>query len=211
MTRTEWILGILLAILLIFIVVLGIIFWLQPGGGDRPENIPVAPTSAFAGQTAIQAYLFAQAEAITWQPDASLLKASATWPQGTNRETLLEGKTTWNFSYYSPGSNMTANVSVVDEVATLGSARAAAAGLVPVNTSGWNVDSYEAIQTLLSSGGDQFINQNGVSTLTVSLAADVGENRTEWFMSLFSISNGNSFTVSIDATSGDILDVIQTP
>jgi hypothetical protein len=63
----------------------------------------------------------------------------------------------------------------------------------------------------LGSGGEQFLNQNGVSTLTVSLAADVGENRTEWFMSLFSISNGNSFTVSIDATSGDILDVIQTP
>ncbi|MFZ0546171.1 MAG: hypothetical protein WAM60_12070 [Candidatus Promineifilaceae bacterium] len=209
MTRTEWVLGILLAILLIFIAVLGVIFWLQPGNSNRAGSVPVAPTSPFAGQTAIEAFLYAQAEAVKWQPDAGLLKASATWPQGTSRETLLQGKTSWDFTYYSPASQMTAVVSVVNEEATLGSTHSSTKALAAMDSSNWRVDSQEAILSLLNSGGGQFIDQNGVSTLTASLSYKTEENRTEWFLSLFSVSNGNSYTALIDATSGEIISVIE--
>jgi hypothetical protein len=209
MSRTEWILGVLLALLLIFILILGAIFFFQPG--ERRTEAPVAPTSQFAGQTAVEAYLSAQAEAVKWQPDAALVKASATWPQGADRATLLQGKTTWNFNYYSPASQTTAVVTVIDAVATLGSSRPAEAALAPVNVSAWSIDSHEAIQAMLRSGGDQFLELNGVSTLTVSLATDTAEGRTEWFLSLFAVSNGKSYTVTMDATSGEIINVIGTP
>lgn len=211
MTRTEWILGILLAVLLIFIVAFGLIFWLQPGSDNNSNVAAVAPTSPFTGHTAVRAYLLAQAEAAKWQPDAGLLKASATWPQGANQETLLQGKTTWTFTFYSPGSEMTAVVTVVNEAATLGSTRPAAANLSALDTGSWKIDSNEAIQSFLNSGGSEFLRQNGVSTLTVSLSKTPEGNRTEWFLSLFSVSNGRSYTASIDPTSGDILNVINTP
>ena len=211
MTRTEWVLGILLAVLLIFIVALGLIFWLQPGNNNNGSVVAVAPTSQFTGQTAIQASLLAQIEAAKWQSDAALLKASATWPQGSSRETLLQGKTTWSFTYYSPGAQETAVVTVVDEVATFGSTRPAPGTLFPIDSGAWKIDSHEAIQSFLDSGGGQFLSLSGVSTLTISLSKETDSNRMEWFLSLFSVSNSRSYTASIDAASGEILNVIGPP
>jgi hypothetical protein len=211
MTRTEWILGILLAILLFFVVILGIIFWLQPGNNGRVEEVPVAPTSSFSGQTALQAFLFAQAEAASWQSDAALLKATATWPQGSDRATLLSGKSTWNFTYYSAAAQLTIVVSLVEEEATLGTTRPVDAAFSPVSASNVKLDSHEAIQALLNAGGAEFMDQHGVTTLTATLSTDTAENRVEWFLSLFSVGDGKSFTAFIDAASGEIINLIETP
>jgi hypothetical protein len=73
------------------------------------------------------------------------------------------------------------------------------------------VDSYEAVQTLLNAGGADFMDRHGVTTLTATMSTDTADNRVEWFLSLFSVGDGKSFTIFIDAASGEIINILETP
>ena len=55
-------------------------------------------STVYTGSSTMQAYEHALIKAQEWKDDAVLLKASATWAQGTDRETLLDGSETWSFS-----------------------------------------------------------------------------------------------------------------
>ncbi len=216
MNRLEWILGIVLVALLIAVAVVSLLFWFGPRQTAtvqtqdplREQALKIEPTSVYEGNTAKVAYAAAQNEAQAWQPDAELLNASATWPQGATVQQLLDGETNWGFTFYSPSAQEAAVISVVEDQAALVSTGPHTQENPVLNVSGWNLDSREVIRSLLQEGGNDFINQEQVTTLTTALFADDQERngRMEWQASLISLANGRALTLRIDATSGEILD-----
>lgn len=212
MSRTEWILGGLLVVLLVIVAGLALLLWLQPDLSDPPSVTiqPIAYTPAYDGQTALVASVVAQQVAQGWQPDAKLYRATATWP-GVTVATAQTGATTWDFTYYSPGQTAVSAISVIENQATLLQNSASDNPLAPLDVAGWKINSPEAVVSLLREGGQSFIEQEGLVTLIMTLTTDNGNGRIEWFLSLFGDQTGNSFTIRLDATSGEVLEIIQAP
>ena len=219
MNRLEWILGIILVVLLLVVAALSLTFWFR---NDRTAvSVPannsatiiaqraddIAPTPEYDGRSAIVAYASAQKTAAAWQADAQLLTAQATWPQGATAEQLRQGEASWGFTFYSPSAQAIAVISVVEDDATLISEGEHQQSDPLLSASGWNLDSQDAIETFLASGGNSFLAEGGVSTLTMALLASdaEGNGRLEWQLSLFSLQSGQAFTMRLDATSGEVL------
>ncbi len=210
MSRAEWILGGVLVVLLAIVVIAAAAIWLPkpdtPPIATLAVTVPVAPTLAFAGDTAVFAFAAAEVQAKSWQADAQLIEANATWPQGVTRADILTGTSVWNFTFYAPGQNKVANIQVVDNVSTLITEITPPTPLLPLASSSWRVDSPEAIQILLEqAGGDEFLRSQGVSILNMNLSAVNESRRLEWFISLFSSQTGQSLTIRLDATNGEII------
>lgn len=217
MNRLEWSLGIILVILLIVVAVFSAMLWLRPNRNNptgpassatviSARANDIAPTSVFAGQTAKVAFAAAQSVAATWQGDAALLNADATWPQGTKPQDLLKGETTWSFTFYSPQTGSSALVSVVENEATLLSTAPYQTTAPVLSASGWQLDSDEVITQFLNQGGEDFMLSNGVTTLTMRLSTSNEAGRMEWFISSFSEQTLHSLTMRIDATSGEVVE-----
>ncbi len=219
MNRLEWILGIVLVVLLLVVAALSLTFWFRndrtavPAPAANSATIiaqradDIAPTPAYDGRSAIVAYAAAQNAAQAWQPDAQLLTAQATWPQGSTAEQLLKGEESWGFTFYSPAAQRIAVFSVVEDDASLVSQGDHQQTDPLLSASGWNLDSQEAIQTFMGQGGSRFLADQGVSTMTMALLASdtEGNGRLEWQVSLFSLQSGQAFTMRLDATSGEVL------
>ncbi|WP_420630387.1 hypothetical protein [Candidatus Leptofilum sp.] len=219
MNRLEWILGIILVVLLVVVAVLSLTFWFRNDRTAVPAPSfnsattiaqradDIAPTPEYDGRSAIIAYAAAQETALAWQPDAQILTAQATWPQGATAQQLREGETSWGFTFYSPSAQKIAVFSVVEDNVALVSEGDHQQTEPLLSASGWNLDSDEAIKAFLAGGGNRFLNEGGVATLTMALmASDIEENgRLEWQISLFSLQTGQAFTMRLDATSGEIL------
>lgn len=210
MSRAEWILGGILVVLLAIVLIAAAFLWLPdrtPQVGITPTVVAVvAPTIPFAGSTAVFAFAEAATSARNWQGDASLLEMTATWPQGVTRENILTGSTVWGFTFYSPALNEVAYIEVVDNQARLITQTPAPTPLSPMDSSGWQVDSPEAIRILLEeAGGDEFIRTQGVSILTMNLNLVGQSGRIEWLLSLFSSQTGQSLVVRVDANSGALI------
>lgn len=211
MSRAEWILGGVLVLLLAVVVIAAAMLWLPDPVTPSPTpqvvvTVPVAPTLAVAGSTAVFAFATAAHTARSWQADAQLIDASATWPQGVTRDDILTGSTVWNFTFYAPGQNEVANVQVVDNVPTLLGQRPATTALTPLDSTGWQVDSPQAITILLEqAGGDEFLRTQGVSILNMNLNLITESGRIEWLVSLFSSQTGQSLIIRVDANSGEII------
>ncbi len=219
MNRLEWILGIVLVVLLLVVAVVSLTFWFRndrttvSGPASNSATIiaqradDIAPTPEYEGRSAIVAYAAAQNAAVAWQPDAQILTAQATWPQGATAEQLLKGEESWGFTFYSPAAKRIAVFSVVEDDASLVSEGDHQQTDPLLSASGWNLDSQEAIETFLGQGGRTFLAEQGVSTMTMALLASdqEGNGRLEWQISLFSLQSGQAFTMRLDATSGEVL------
>lgn len=219
MNRLEWILGIVLVVLLLVVAVLSLTFWFRndrtavPAPAANSATIiaqradDIAPTPEYDGRSAIVAYAAAQNSAQEWQSDAQLMSAQATWPQGSNAQQLLQGEESWGFTFYSPAAQRIAIFSVVEDTAAKISEGDHEQTDPLLSASGWNLDSQDAIEVFLAEGGNTFLAEQGVSTMTMALMASDGEGngRLEWQISLFSLQSGQAFTMRLDATSGEVL------
>ena len=214
LSRIEWFLGGLLVVLLIIVMTLAGLFWFRstqtPASGQTQTTV-IGPPPSYIGQTAIAANSSARTAAETWHADAVLIKSSATWHQGATEEDIRTGRSAWSFTYYSPTQNQVAIISVVEGQAQVVSETQIDQALSPRPSPDWHIDSPQAIHRMLQEGGERFINSERITTLTMTLSTDNPSGRMEWFISLFGGQTGNSFTVLLDATSGEILDVIQSP
>ncbi|MEM7332860.1 MAG: hypothetical protein AAF490_12300 [Chloroflexota bacterium] len=222
--RLEWLLGILLVILLIIVVVLSIVFWFSPDAPNAAGNLgpaqnsattvaqnasQIGPTPVFQGNTALIAYLTAEKLAQTWSTDAQLLNANATWSQGATVANLQSGKTTWAFTFFSKQAQKATTISVIENQANFVAEAPSPIDYSIHNISTWQIDSNDAIQILLDQGGYNFINQEGVTILTMSLMADMGtpSQQMEWFVSLIGTESGNSIDVRLNANTGEVLEL----
>ncbi len=214
MSRLERFLIGLLGVLLIAVLILGVLLWLSPGIGAAPAlpvaNVPVAPTPSFARNTALAAFDKARQEAGRWQADAQLVQTSATWTQGAAIEDLSKGVATWDFTFFSPAAASLAVITVIEDDARIMTERSAAQTIVTQDVGQWRLDSPEAVARTLQEGGEAFLRSAGVSTMTASLSTAGSEGHIEWFVSLLSKQTGESFTVRLDASNGDILAVEST-
>ena len=219
MNRLEWILGIFLVVLLLVVGALSLTFWFRndrtavPAPGSNSAAIiaqradDIAPTPEYNGHSAIIAYAAAQNQALEWQPDAQLLTAQATWPQGATADYLQQGKESWGFTFYAPAAERIAVFSVVDDSVKLVTEGDHQQTSPLLSVSGWNLDSNEAVRIFLQEGGNSFLADQGITTMIMSLlASDVEANgRLEWQIALFSPQTGQTFTMLLDATSGEVL------
>lgn len=211
-------------VLLLVVAVLSLTFWFRndrtavPAPASNSATIiaqradDIAPTPQYDGRSAIVAYAAAQDAALDWQPDAQILTAQATWPQGATAEQLLKGEESWGFTFYSPSVERIVVFSVVEDDVSLISEGEHQQTNPLLSASGWNLDSREAIEVFLAKGGNTFLAEHGVSTMTMALmASDVEENgRLQWQIALFSLQSGQAFTMLLDATSGEVLTTNQS-
>ncbi len=212
MSRAEWILGGVLVVLLVVVAGLAVMLWLQPDAppvAEAPPTPLVAPAPSYTGQTAFSASTAAQREAKSWQADATLLKATATWPQGASLETLSKGTEAWNFTYYSKEAQATAVITVVDGRASFLRENSVNNTLSPQPETSWRVDSSTAIQTMIDSGGGRFFRRQPVATLVMNLTTINEEARIEWFISIIGEQSGDAFTIRLDAATGEVIEIIE--
>lgn len=214
MNRLEWILGIFLVILLLVVLAMALMLWTQPDSpteGLPPEvaerNQLIAPTPAFAGQTAKTAYALALATAQTWQPDVALLTAEATWPQGAGVQDLTAGESSWTFTFYSANQQAIRVTAVVEENVTLLAERSYQLPYTLPALDLWQIDSNRAIQLFLAEGGSTFIQNEQITTLIVSLQTDEPIGQFTWSISSFAPQTFHSLTINIDANSGEIINI----
>lgn len=213
MNRLEWVLGILLALLLLLVAGLSLMFWFQPdaptaaqtaGAGTFINFDEAAPTSVFKGATALIAYVAAQKTAVSWQPDAVLLNLSGTWPHGVSPQTLDGGESSWSFTFYSPTAEKMSGISVIENEATRVTEGPYQPQNALVQVSSWNVNSNEAMQIFLTEGGESFIQREGATTVTMNFTTDNPTQEIQWNIISFSPQTGHLLSMQINANSGQI-------
>lgn len=212
MKRTDWILGIGLAILLLAILAFGLLFWQQsrldlaltpiaPVGTAVPIN-----NSSITGETSLIALARAQQIAENWQTGAQLVNASASWPLNAQPNQLQDGIAEWSFTFYDATTNTVADISVVSGKASLSRTYTPRGELRPLRTGGWQVNSDKAIAIFMENGGSAFYEREGQIVLFARLSTVETSGRMEWLIAAVSEITNNSLTMWIDATSGEILD-----
>ena len=220
MSRTEWILGLVLAALLIAVGYFAIAYWLGPSdlpvtvdgtvvAPTRAVEVGAVPTPAFVGDTALLAFGLAQQEIAGWEADAILLSAKATFPYGNALEDSREGRSNWTFTFYSPAAAQVKTVSVVAGTVSGVGERAVEEAFTPAGVGGWRLDSNEILALFLEQGGEEFLSQNNVSTLTMALTTDNESGRIEWLIALFGDQTNRSLTMTMDAGSGETLEIVR--
>lgn len=172
---------------------------------QRPSLVTDAST-VLSGSSTTQAYALALISAHEWMEDAALLKASSTWDDGADRESLLSGSETWSFRFYSPAAKQVANLSVINGKVNMINQQSLGTSIVPSPIDGWTIDSDVAILRMLDEGGEQFLADNEVNSLTMALTAGVQAGRPEWLISIFSNGAGSYYNMRLDASNGEILD-----
>lgn len=220
MNRLEWILGIVLVVLLIAAAGLAVMLWLRPQQqtappGTHPEVAAyvndVAPLPSTSGQTAKMAFVAAQEKTKEWQPDAILISTTATWPQGAKPDYVEQGTSDWAFTFHSPSAVSNATVTVVNGQTTLipGNSNDK---LQLLESSSWRVDSPDAVAKVLAEGGKDFMDKEGITILSMTLVTNdpYKNGRLEWLASVFGTQTGNSYTMRIDAASGDVIEIQDT-
>lgn len=213
LTRIEWILGGLLIVLLLVVGVLAFLLWSQPRF-TSPPNVPAAAVATpviLAQQTALSAEARANRAAAEWESDAVLYKASTLIPRGASNDMINYGLSSWTFTYYSASSNSIASIGVEENQANLQRNQSARTTLSPLAISGWKIDSPEAMRIFLNDGGDTFLSREGQADLIMELRTDTDSNRIEWFISLIAGRSGPTLSMTIDATSGDIIRKTESP
>ncbi|MBK6326569.1 MAG: hypothetical protein IPF56_11635 [Chloroflexi bacterium] len=209
MNRFEWILGGLLIVLLVIVAGLALTLWLRPV--ESGTAIQPAPGVLANGQTALSALAVANNQAKVWQADAQLLKATATWSAKDGRP-YISGASSWAFTFYSPGATAVAQISVADNQPSPPLVSQTEIQLTPLDISGgWKIDSPQAVSQIMENGGTEFLSRKNDTSITMSLNT-IGENgRMEWFVSLFDEQSDNFIALRMDATSGEVLEIVQKP
>lgn len=214
MRRVDWFIGLGLFLVLLAVAIMALFFWQQSRldlALTPVANVPLVAASGGSytavGETALTAFGRAQNRALTWQSDAVLVDASATWPIITKWEMLLEGRENWTFTFYSPSQQAAVSISVVNETAAMGAPYPARNPVQTLGTEGLRINSDTAVQTFLNSGGAQFLQTEAYTTFFMHLNTATANGRIEWTLAAVSQQTGKSFTMTLDATTGDILDI----
>lgn len=159
----------------------------ETGEAPRPRAISARVAADIAAPAASQ-----------WAADARLVNIRGTW---TAADELQAADHDWSLVYYSPARQATALFSLVDGQATLASASpAASAPVIPAGI--WSVDSPEALDQVLSAGGQSFLLDHPEASLVLTLDL-VGGQR--WTGRMIDKETRLTFAVEIGADNGQVL------
>jgi hypothetical protein len=196
MSRFEWALGALLAVLVVVALAATLYFW---SGRETAsgEAITRAPTARAAYDSALPV-------ARRWASDAELLSASATWPDS---DEFKPEAASWSLLFFSQGERGTALIAVADGQATLVSAQQQDDSFAPAPLASWQIDSEAATERALLLGGRQFVAEQGAATLVLTLHMD---NRASWQAFFIQAEAGRTFSVQLDAATGEVIEAQQS-
>lgn len=221
MSRLEKFFGLILAVLIIGVLVIGAFLWQQSRltdqlveTGAQDVELPVqtgAIDRQAIGETALLAYGMALEQAQAWQDDAVLVSGRATWPIIEKESELSGGKESWEFTFYSAEAEAAANATVVNGQVTLGQPRGIEKPLLLHQSGGWQLNSPAVVEQFLDSAGREFLAaEKYVSvSMNVDMSTTTESGRPEIMIAAVNIQNGNSLNLWLDATSGEIIDIHQ--
>jgi hypothetical protein len=201
MTKTQigilWGLGVL--VLVIFVVLSQVI-----SRSSGPSIMLTAPPAKVYrlpenSQSARSLYLSADQAARSWQGDAQLVSATASWSFA--QEDDLSGPVDWTFQFYSPGTQQLFVVSVSEETATPITNMLSPYELPVVAIENWRIDSHEALGVWLTEGGAAFLKGYSVVDVSARLRHSQ-EGRLEWSVAGVVRDSQLFHLVQVDASSG---------
>lgn len=201
MSRLEWILTGLLAILVIFVLALLLLFWSEQRQAEN-FNRQVATqqgSSARLRGTAQSAYEVVEPAARSWAADAVLLRARGNWPVGAAFE---PAQGSWSFLFYSPGRRAVALIVPDGSNGRVVSESETEQRFDPAGLQRWQVDSPDVVEQLLANGGHGFIAEHGETSLIVALNA---MDRLVWTATLNATRANKLFRLEIDPATGQII------
>lgn len=197
MTRLEWLLSGILAVLLVVVLALLLLFWLERN--ETPAVDPAERAQVIDARTALSSYQAAQPVAQQWAADATLLNARAAWPEGDSFDPEAAA---WNFVFFSPGQSATALISVSQNRAQLISNRQVDRNFNIYTTTSWQIDSPQLLAIMLENGGREFLEQHGQGKLTLTLDT---EGEFVWRARLINTDIPASLTLHVDPASGEVV------
>lgn len=146
-------------------------------------------------------YERAQQAATSWQSDAQLASAAATWP--FVRLDHLSQPTTWTFQFFSPGTQSIYVVAVDEKNVTFIRSSLTPYPLATMQVEQWRVDSYEALNTWLNQGGGRFLELRPAVDVIARLVAGDG-NTIQWVVVGNVSGTDEAHVVRLDATTGQV-------
>ena len=170
----------------------------------RLQEVPSSSRPVFQDTTAMEAYAIAEPVARQWAADARLLNISAAWQPGLDFQT---GEASWSLTFYSADQSEVSLISIIDKGATLTNSRTIEELFDPKDMEDWQVDSPHAISQLMSTGGQEFMDYEGSADLTMRLNLD---GQTTWKSTLINKDSRRTFSVHLNANSGEIIETVQS-
>jgi hypothetical protein len=194
------ILILILAILLVAVYGTLAVLVLAVGGTDSTDQEAEPRTL----ETARDTYPAAVAEAQSWQDEAQLVSATASW-SNVQTEADLQQTAAWGFTFLSPETRQVRVVSVTPDGAEHVQTADATAKTRGVEVSAWRVDSKEVLNLFLDKGGRDFLAQYPGATITLRVGLEEGSERLVWYaMGVYSPERA-TIVVAVDATTGELL------
>ena len=166
-----------------------------------------SPTPARALIDLWDAYGQARAAAQAQAEDAQLVSASTQW-QAVDKETLLEGASSWSFVFYSPG-----NSSSLDVVVNAGTAQVVNQTRVWVapgvlDEGAWRTGPRDALLVFLAYGGQAFFDKHPQAVLDLHLAEGSGGSPV-WSVVVLDPEDRSLLSVLVDAGTGQVLSEVR--
>jgi hypothetical protein len=190
----------ILAVLLIAVYGTLAVLVLAMGGTDSEAQADEPRTM----ETARDTYPAAVAEAQSWEDEAQLVSATASWSNVQTEEDLQQ-TVEWGFTFLSPQTRQVRVVSVTPDGAEHVQTADATAKTRGVQVSAWRVDSEQVLSLFLDNGGRDFLAQYPGATVTLRVGLDEGNERLMWYaMGIYSPERA-TIVVAVDATTGELL------
>ena len=197
--KQLWALGGMCLVVILLYVVLGSLLLTKTGEAPAAVQVAQLARTSLSLQGAQQA---AQDVAQSWQPDALLVGATTSWQLAAG-ERLTLSRTAWSFSFYSPLANKVQVVVADSDGAALLRRTRVNTAPQPVQAD-WSLDSDGLLLTFMANGGEEFLKFHSFANIHAQLKA-VDAGRAVWILSAVDPVARESFTVSVDALSRQIV------
>jgi hypothetical protein len=212
MTRAQvailWILGVLIVAI---VAVLGYVYTLRAQAEPALTPATTAPPAARATQvyslpttpySAKSLYANALQAAQAWQPDATLVSASTSWPFAELDD--FSSPADWTFQFYSPQTHGIYVINASETQVIAVRETLSPYGISGVSEEEWQLDSNQALNVWLSGGGGDFMREYPAVDVSARLVSSQ-PGAAVWAVIAADRQSDGVHTVRIDASSGAIL------
>jgi hypothetical protein len=146
-------------------------------------------------------YLRADQAARTWQGDAQLVSATATW--GFAEIDDLSAPVDWTYQFFSPDTQQLYVVNVGEDRATPLVGSLSPYKLPTIAPGRWRADSHEALSAWLNEGGASFLDSHSVVDVNARVR-QVEQGRIEWSVVGVARDQNEQHVVVMDAETGSV-------
>lgn len=205
MTKTQ--IGILWGLSALVVIVFAVLAQMisrAPARPAVPTPVAVQATTYRLAEVPYSArgyYPRADQAARTWQADAQLVSATATW--GFAEIDDLSQPVDWTYQFYSPETQQLYVVNVSESRATPLVGSLSPYKLPTIAPGRWRADSYEALSAWLNEGGAAFLNNHSVVDVNARIR-QVEDGRVEWSVVGVARDQDDHHVVVMDAETGSL-------